>query len=858
MLRFLLIIAIIFSNLSILNSQIINKENFELQEMTGNKKKLKELREKWENELNSIEEGVSWKVINQESLYSKYLSRNKSNSFDKYLVETLADGKINGEWIEKGSNNQAGRMHYVDVDFENDLLYAASSGGHVWRASMEGNDWTCLNNSIEFNNIQFVKIMYIDNKRRILAAAYGSSTIWITDDEGENWTQASGIESLSGWNNIKRTVVANNQEQTVYVLRHYYSSSGSYSYIYRSNDKGATFEKIYESKVSASQCDLWATRYDNDKVYFLRANQLFEINDLENPISTLPNNAFQDANPTRISNIYLKGAELESNIELAVMIQNPARDYTNIYSKDQGQNWTISTTKQTNGLFMVNSFGNSTYSVDAVFFGSVDLYRSFDGSSSWSKVSNWYDYYPDPENKLHADICGVQFFRKPESTEEIMYISTDGGIFTSDDYAFNVKNISLNGLRVGQYYDIYTAKNDRNYIHLGAQDQGYQLCKTDSGGVLDFEQIISGDYGNIVSGDGGSTVWTVYPGFLLGWINTFTNSRQQVRWNFVGSNWAWMAPTASLPNDPKSVYLIGGNEQGNSVVWKININPQYELASSIISPDMKSEFDVRLGSIYVNSKNQIYLGTNNGKFIKYTGGQSWDIYTIQNDPTKAPYTYCSDIIEDENRNIIYVSSSGYSSDGFYFSTDGGNSWTASVIGLPNTNISELAISDDGKMVFAATRVGPYVYFTEDQKWYNLAGSNTPETDYRSVEYIPESKTIRFATYGRGAWDLKIDKINTVKSNELNHQFITKSYPNPTKNNSNLTLQVKKSNYFVINVYNNQGIKVKQIYEGYLEQGSHEFNWNLTDGSLSALTSGVYYYTISSEGLTNYEKIIIQR
>lgn len=848
--------ALIILTVLAINAQITDTQTFNLQELTGGKEFKRQQREKWENEINAIEEGISWKVLNQESFYSKYLSKKKTK-FDAFQSEFVADGKIEGTWRELGSNNQAGRMHYVDVDFENEIIYAASSGGHIWKGNLKGENWTCLNNSIEFSNPQFVKYFDVNGKRRVIAAAYGSSTIWYTDNDGVEWKQADGIESLSGWTYFKRAVVANNQKQTVYVLR----NQSSKTLLYKSNDYGSSFTKIQEFPLTASQVDLWAPRYDSDNVYILVKNTLYKIlpTDEVELISELPDAAFQESNPDKIRNIYLKGGVYEGNTDFMVLIHNSSGNYSNLYSKNSGKSWTISTTKQANGLFMVNSFETSSYTSDFVFFGSVELHKSLDGSSSWNKISNWWDYYPTPKSVLHADICGVQFFRHPDSGDEIMYISTDGGLYESYDYAESVNNLSLKGLRVGQYYDVYTAEENRNYIHLGAQDQGYQLCKTDSGGVLEFDQIISGDYGQIVSSDGGSTVWTVYPNFLMAWINVFSNSILQRRWDFEGVNWQWMTSTAADIKDPRTVYLVGGNgtTQIGSNVWKASINSQFEVEASIISPDFYKDNGIRLNVVYASQNGKIYCGAAQGQFLIFNG-QSWQIVQVQPDENKARYTICNDLVEDSKNNVIYYASSGYSTDGFYYSKDGGYTWTASTNNLPKTSISEIAVSDDGEYVFAATRVGPYIYIVDEEQWYSLSGANTPETDYRSVEFIPETKTARFATYGRGAWDFTISKIMSVESDTKSNIFTLSNYPNPATSSNSLIINNDIVSNFVINIYNSQGIKVHSLFEGFLPTGNHEFNWLLSDDAGNALPNGMYYYTVSSNGITKYQKVIVSK
>ena len=78
---------------------------------------------------------------------------------------------------------------------------------------------------------------------------------------------------------------------------------------------------------------------------------------------------------------------------------------------------------------------------------------------------------------------------------------------------------SLSGLGVSQYYSTYSQRFEPYRIFAGSQDQGLQKSVTENDGIQDFEQIISGDYGHLVSGDEGVSIWTNYPGFTIYYPN---------------------------------------------------------------------------------------------------------------------------------------------------------------------------------------------------------------------------------------------------------------------------------------------------------------------------------------------------
>ena len=64
---------------------------------------------------------------------------------------------------------------------------------------------------------------------------------------------------------------------------------------------------------------------------------------------------------------------------------------------------------------------------DLVLYAGVEAFRSTDGGATFTKLNNWWDYYDDPVNKLHADHPGIHTWPHPSVPgQENWYLSTDG------------------------------------------------------------------------------------------------------------------------------------------------------------------------------------------------------------------------------------------------------------------------------------------------------------------------------------------------------------------------------------------------------------------------------------------------
>src|SRR5690606_32876948 len=96
-------------------------------------------------------------------------------------------------WIERGSNNLAGNVQINDFDTVSENLYAISDGGTLWKGDLDDEDWTPLNEDIQFGSRVLKVFRLSDNTLRIIATR--GHGIFYSDDEGQNWTQATGFTS---------------------------------------------------------------------------------------------------------------------------------------------------------------------------------------------------------------------------------------------------------------------------------------------------------------------------------------------------------------------------------------------------------------------------------------------------------------------------------------------------------------------------------------------------------------------------------------------------------------------------------------------------------------------------------------
>ncbi|NOZ09218.1 MAG: hypothetical protein GXO91_10165 [FCB group bacterium] len=725
----------------------------------------KRQREEYIESMHKTAPGTDWHRIDAETRRQKWLEKTVlrqiwKNSHEPDLEKPASvrfgNRDIEGTWSERGSNNQSGRMLTTAVDYENGLLYCASSGGNIWRGTLDGENWESLTDYYQIKGISLLRFVSTATADRLLIGTRGQH-FYYSDDEGFTIQEAAGLDNLQNWGWTQRVIVRNDDTHTIYLLSTEwdYAAWQQISVLRKSTDQGGSFQTVsILTETMSGSFDIWTPRYADAGVYLQNDNEIYSIgeNDLFSPVGSIPT------------------ANSGDNLLTGGMNGNAPFLYARVgndifYSPNGGHAWQWQSTAPT-GTFMNNSFNCSNINPQYVFIAGVELYKSSDHGVTWQVVNNWWEYYGQESNRLHADIPEIRFFITPTG-EEVAYVSTDGGVYESDDYLQSVNNLSLNGLGVSQYYSTYTTRFEPYHVYAGAQDQGYQRNQNDQGGILDFEQVISGDYGHLVSGDNGASIWCDYPGFVLFYPNA-TSGSNGLTWDFVGSDYLWLPPLLADPFDPEVAYLAGGGVGGNHII-------RLEASAGYIDyQQLPYGFGGTVSAMAISPIDQAYsyVLTTEGQF--YTSvdyGGEWQLSTGFSGPG-SHYFYGSTIHPSSTQlGTVYIGGSGYSNPAVYLSEDNGITFTPITDGLPGTLVFELAATEDESILFAATEAGPYGYVPDEGVWYDLAGIFAPDQTYWSVDYIPQIATARFGTYGRGIWDFTLEGFYWIEPGDVNQDDI---------------------------------------------------------------------------------------
>jgi hypothetical protein len=732
-------------------------------------------RRAWIERMHLAAPGDNWREIDANNLAAalekRMSARAAARSSGIYAdadVRTVAlGGGATGEWRERGSGNQAGRVVGGDYDPATQRVMTYAHGGQIWSANRGALDWQSLNDSVQFvpNGAAGSFLRLGGEPDRLLVASDRPNGLYLSDDRGETWTAASGFPASNTW--YAQGLERRGGGADIYMLRNHFDSGlGVWRpKLFASSDRGSTFsDRGFIG--TRDQAALFAPTYQSSEVYLLDGFTLFRIAPGTHALQTVSTIAGGFGLENR--RVLLTGGVTPGGDTFLYAIYaasgGPESNTSRVFrSLDGGLSWTPRTNAPVNA-FGFNSAASSTQNPDVVFLGSVNTYRSTDGATTWQLVNDWADYYGSPATKLHADIPAIDVFRDPGGFERVL-VSTDGGLFESTDNLLTVQNLSLDGLNVSQYYGSYTRRSPPYDLHIGAQDQGFQRALAPGeDGLLDLTQTISGDYGHLVSGDGGNSVWSNYPGFSMLDLTPGALNQGGLRlWQFGSANfngWLFLAPMVPDPADPMAVYLAGGRlgaGTGNHII-RVRWNGA---AFAVTSGSHDFGAGITALAISPQNANLRFVMTSARNFFRSTdGGATW-INTASSLPANHYFWGQRILPHPAIASRVYVAGSGYSNPGVFVSDDNGASFTPFSTGLPNTLVYDIAMSADGSHLFAATEVGAFRYDTAAATWTDITGLGGPAQTFWHVDFVDALNTARFSTYGRGIWDFVLTDGDTI-------------------------------------------------------------------------------------------------
>ncbi|MDX1956739.1 MAG: hypothetical protein SFU20_14505, partial [Chitinophagaceae bacterium] len=508
--------------------------------------------------------GTDWQQIEAENARQiRALKESFSDDPARLGDYSFANGVVQGDWEERGSDNQAGNVRAVAYDSLTDNLYVVSDGGSLWKRPLSSGTWTLQNNVFRFRNSIINLVHKPDNSERILLVSDGR--VYYTDNEGATMVASAGFNFPVSWggNQVVAIASVNDASKSIYCLARVWDNvpwQPRY-WVYRSTDLGLSFTKIHSFSHGDDGLLYMNKMYNSNQVYFLDSRSTTANIDLWTVNGSTVNLVNSVTSTESGKKCILKSTLIGASPVFYALFENK-RLYR---SANNGASWTFQSTLTETSWDRLEV---SNTDPQKVYYGGVDAYRSTDGGVSFIRVNGWAEYYSDPQNKLHADMMEFASFHRGNGSS-FMIINNHGGCYISNNDMVSNTNLSMAGLRTAQYYDVLTDQRQPNRLFAGSQDQGFQRNLTaTSPGVLDFVQVISGDYGYLALSGNPYHLWTQYPGGALYYYNN-PSAGLSSNWTMPGSqlpNYGWMIPVVNtaFSQTENEVWMAGGNIKGGT------------------------------------------------------------------------------------------------------------------------------------------------------------------------------------------------------------------------------------------------------------------------------------------------------
>jgi photosystem II stability/assembly factor-like uncharacterized protein len=723
------------------------------------------------------------------------------------IVANAAPGATLGSWSPIGPNNQGGRTRQILIDPTNpNIMFAAAVGGGVWKSTNGGTSWTVLTDLL-IPNIAVTALAFQPNNTQVLYAGTGEgyfngdairgAGIFISPDGGTTWTQLASTNNTN-FQYVQDIVVSPRNTQRIYAT----TRAG----LYRSNDGGATWTQLVNGAAVNGCMDI-AMQVNRITGFVFASCGTFAQATIYRALDTNTSSfaaVFTTANMGRTS---LAIAPSNEDYIYAMAASIGAGNYEDgllgvFRSTSNGGSgtWTtqVSNTNPNvlNTLLLTNPIFNYTSCVGGSFFfnqgwydnviavdpldpnrvwvGGIDLFRSDDGGANWGLASYWWSQGVPGfgASYAHADNHAITFHPNYNGTSnKIMYVGSDGGIFRTNDARANTGTTEANvctvpaagavtwtelnnGYVTTQFYQ-GTSYPDGNSYMGGTQDNGTWYGTTSS---LAWAQINGGDGGYTALDTLGTpliaddVVFNEFTGLSLiksttGPFGIFNDAVAGISDPFFG----FIAPYIMNTSNRQQMWMGGG------FIWRSTNQAASWVQASAITPGVGSVSGVAASP---TDPNKVIVGMSDGYILFNTAALSATSATNWAFTRPRTTGITSLAFDPNNSNVAWATYATFSGQSVYQSTNSGATWTLK----PGTGVNVLPLVPafcvvvdpaDSNRIYVATDIGVFTSIDGGSNWFKeITNFANVSTEWLAISTTGGRKLTAF-THGRGAWQTAI-------------------------------------------------------------------------------------------------------
>jgi photosystem II stability/assembly factor-like uncharacterized protein len=766
----------------------------------------------------------------------------KNNLFNDNQVTVTAN------WINLGPTNNGGRMISHAFDPTNtEILWVGSAAGGLWRTPDGGDSWEPMTDYLPSLGVGAVAIN--PNNRNIMLIGTGEAYGWRfmvngvgilkSTDRGLTWNQTSftylQAQGVTCYTIVWDPVNTNN----VY--------AGCNNGLWRSTDMGESWTQALSGRATA----ILINKHEPSILYTsIQASGIYKSTNTGESWNILGNGIPQGSS---IGFTSMAICDAFPNVLYAGLARNDGSGkLLGFYrSNDSGGHWALLSTPDfycyippyeniCQGWYD-NVTSVSPVDSNLVYANGINLYRSTDGGNTWTTPAG-----PLFNPSVHVDHHSFGF---DPSNPAIVYAFNDGGVYKSTDNgdSWVEKN---DGLITFQFYSIASAMTDTKIVSGGSQDNSTQVVDNSNGNTnwsvwwggdgmitnIDYtnSQIM---YGEQQFGLQGKTI--------NGGLSSFPIN------NGITESGPWITPVVMDPVDPTILYTASNakiyktTNSGQNWTSAVNISNCKILAIDRINHDYIYASVWNYGS----GTNVFWRSTDGG--INWEQGTSpgWRVTDIEASPTKEGVLYATQNAFDGNPRV-------------YKSLDYGDSWTNITNNLPPVGTNAITINPyNTEHLYLATDLGVYVSINDGGEWIEY-NNNLPNVFTFDIHFHPADTTVRAGTFGRGCWkakavDASITSVTDEKIISIPADFVLyQNYPNPFNPRTSIRFELKYAGNVTGKIFNQSGQEIIELFSEYREAGTNIAHWDGDNANGLKVSSGIYYYRLTVDGISRTMKMLL--
>lgn len=687
---------------------------------------------------------------------------NDARQVDLSRPRGLNDG-IGAPWKLQGPGNIGARINTIAVDpGDPKIIYLGYSGGGVWKTTNGGDSWSPIFDDHNFLSIGHIAIdpahpeqVYVGTgDPNVSGYPFIGDGVYKSSNKGATW-QPYGLENQRI---VSKIIVTPNKLFTATMglpferdnSRGLYTR-GTNNFDWQSSLFIADSSGIIDLVVSPSNPNiLYAAGWDrirNNKESIVSGQnaRIWKTTDGGVTWNKL-GGGLPEGEQSRI------GLAIDPNNAEHLMACYAGVDLTfaGLYETfDGGENWQSNAGNGLDFNFQSNFawyFGQvriNPYNSQDIWLLGVTSYRSLDGGQNWYQAAGF-------EQGVHADHHDIAFLG-----EDKFLLATDGGLYRSEDNAFNWFRAENNPTT--QFYRVAYNPHNPDLYYGGAQDNG--TVAGNSGAINDWQHLFGGDGFQAVfhPSDPAIYYYEYQNGSIFGTVD--------------GGNFDFAAEGID-PADRRHwdmQYLISHHNPDvmYTGTYRLYLGFGHLPSWGAITEDLTDGdiFGARYHTISALDESpldpeQLYVGTSDGNVWRVNPNTQ----SSTNLNAGLPDRYVSSVKASPNDpDRVFVSHTGYRDNDFtprlHRSDNQGATWTPIVGDLPNLAINDIQIlaGHQDSVIFVATDGGVYATLNGGQHWERL-GTGMPFVPVYDLDINLTKKTLAAGTHARSIFSFPIDSL----------------------------------------------------------------------------------------------------